>query len=855
MATFKRPIAGEAANLILSETFQGALVDVVNAYNRGELTKKPQDLRKQHVVMVKNQTAVTIEPGQALAVDQAMPAGGVPSASADMQVSYLHNPLVMGSAVVWHSNIGEFAVATQTIEAGQIGPAAFKPWGQVKADIGGVGDWLMHDPDAPEQFKLATGGIARVITFDTTTGQTVANFDEQQRLWRYELISDVDNLIGVAHLIDLGGNIYATANIRFTNSTKVAGDAGFCLHTGNDFDAIEAVATVGTEPTPRFRFRLKTDFDDTGVATAYVTDTFGAVTNPDGSPVALGDILTVHDPRKLFAHAIGADSLTGVQGTDPFFPAGGSVGYAVKTKQLKAYPSDPTDDQYPRWEVEQCTQIVDRMRVNIINHIDSQPTGELDETSGTPIKKRILYFDADEAILSRWPDVDYAPEWTPSGNPSWGFQIECMNPNRFSASDGWAIIERRVDRSRVEDATNVDTPYAANVAGLPEWHIVEVESMIARWIKVKWGGESTGFIYDTTSKAFAEGDDPSPALPALPYLFSDGSAIDDRIETAPGLAVDCLRVGEPGWAHWDPNEQKYYVIVTDSALYGAATDIYPVAEGTGATSPIGEFVDCSLTLRTLGPVKVFGSKPDCPAGQTDVAVPMDVTGIDVITSAGMSPGDPTQLCFQKTTVYVCSSIPGPAENCVDVCDPCEPGCCEYPPGTYTPGVSQADCIASGGTWTPGDCPEAGCYPCDFCDEGGLQYTLDGIQWDASVASGFAGRAVVDTAVWSAGASDCEATLTVEFETDEGLPNVSATAAVSLGMAGSIPACMGGLEIGLTWTPSTVFGVTLPTVMGQGFPSGCAGQYGFNNCGVLPTNPDFSGNWDLVCDISITECTP
>ena len=69
MTQFKRPVAGEPAELLVSAAFQSAVVDVVNAYQRGELTQKPQDLRKQTAVMLKNTTDSDILPGQALSVE------------------------------------------------------------------------------------------------------------------------------------------------------------------------------------------------------------------------------------------------------------------------------------------------------------------------------------------------------------------------------------------------------------------------------------------------------------------------------------------------------------------------------------------------------------------------------------------------------------------------------------------------------------------------------------------------------------------------------------------------------------------------------------------------------------------
>ena len=847
MSTFKKPLAGDPANLILSQSFQGALVDVVNAYNRGELTQKPQDLRKQNVVMVKNQTDDDIEPGQALSVDQTMPAG-----SADLLVSYLNNPLVYGSALTWHSNIAEFAIATQTIEAGLIGPASFKPWGRVKADINGAGDWLMHDPATPAQFKRSTGGVARVITADAATGQCVANFDEQQRLWRYQLTENVSNLIGIGNLIDLGGNVYAAnTSIRFTNSTKLAGDAGFCVHTGNYFDAIESAATIASAPTPRFRFRLKTDFDDTGVATAYVLDVFGNVTNPDGSPVELGDILTVHDPRKCFAHAVGADSLATIHAeADAFLPAGGSIGYAVKTEQLKATPNEPDDDQYPRWEVEQCTQTVQRMKVQIEGSLNStagvnetQPTGELAEAS-----KR-LFFNAPEAVLSRWPDVDYAPEWTPSTAQGYDWEIQVTNPHRFSAGDGWAIIERVVNRSRVEDASNVDTPYTANNPGTVEWQIVEVEKPIARWHQVKYGGASEGW---TPADIVAEGEDPV----TVSYKFDDMGALAGHVREAPGLSSGCLNDDEIGWAFWDPNEQYYNVIVTESALLGAPVTIQPVATGPNSTQPLAEFSGCDLILRQLGPVQVFGGKDNCQFSQSDFTATASLTSVDVITSAAMNPSDATQLCFQTSTIYVCETGTGPpVQNCVDVCDPCEPtGCCEYPPGTYTDGVTEAACQAQGGTWTAGDCPGDDCFGCSFCDTpgGGVTITLQQFSFDPGGSVSQGGLFTLSSMTQTSG---CTALATGYFTPLGGGTQTPATCTMTLQSDGSSPS---GYSIRCVWSPSQVYGCTLDADLYSGAqvpqPDPCSDVYGYAAGGVNPTNPP-EGNFWTAYEAATAPCTP
>lgn len=826
MSTFKKPLAGDPANLILSESFQGALVDVVNAYNRGELTKKPQDLRKQNVVMVKNETENDIEPGQALSVDQTLPSVG-----SGLLVSYLNNPLVYGSELEWHTNIAEFAIATQTILAGQIGPAAFKDWGRVKANTASEsdGDWLMHDPDDPKQFKRSTGGIAKVITADATTGECLANFDEQQRFWRYELTEDVSNLVGVGDLIDLDGNVYASnTNFRFTSNEQKIGTKGFCLHTGNNFDAVEA---VNEEQTPRIRFQLKTSFDDTGVAQAYVLDTFGNVTKNDGSPVRLFDILTVHDPRKCFAHAVGEDDLLHILAeVDPFFYTGGSVGYAVKTKQLKLSPESPTEDFYPRWEVEQCTQIVDKMKVRIYSVHDpsggntTQPTGEFGESSKT------LFFNADEAIVSRWPYVDFAPEWTASTNPDYDWEIECENPHKFSAGQGWAIIERVVSRSRVEDATNIYTPYSANTEASVEWHIVDVQNPIARWLQVEALGAEINPTWLYAQGDVAEGRPPN----SVSYRFNDNGSINDHIRTAPGLKTGCLNEGEIGWAFWDPNAQFYNVISTESALLGQPTGISPVIDAS--------FAGCDLVYTKLQGVQVFGGKQRCEFVQSPILTSPQLVSVDVVTSVSIDPEFPTQLCFGTGQVYVCDSLIDPSPTCYDICNPCYPppeGCCEYPPGTYTNGVTFDACEAQGGNWTPGECPTE-CPVCDLCATpgGGVNLNLQQFSFASGGVVVQGGTFNIQTTVQT---GSCTATVTGFFTPVGGGAQTPASCEMTLVADALSPS---GFAIDCVWSPAQVYNCTLDATLFGSFPGvdPCADSYGLASGGVDPANPPEGNSW-------------
>ena len=623
----------------------------------------------------------------------------------------------------------------------------------------------------------------------------------------------------------------------------------------------------------RIKFRLKEGFNDRGApvtaginAQAYVLDQWGC----DG--LALNTIVEVCDPRKCFAHAIGSDDLTGIQGIDPFLPAGGSIGYAVMTYDIDTSTTcdncgTPTSDCepancYPRWEVEQCTQVINKMRVTISRaQTGDVPTGELGEF------KKTLVVNPSESVVSQWPYVDYPPELVPPEGSRTYWSIEATNPHRFSAGDGWAIIERVRPNSRAEDAENVCVPYSPNTPPEDiEWQIVEVQNPIARWICAQYVNvaQSPGEEPDMRwqfSQSFQEGEHPLNV-----NYFPSGDALNAQVRTHPCLTIDCLDIDEPGVAFWDPNTQYYNVISTNSSLYGTAKQVEVVGQvDTGTTQdPLIKFGEssagedpCDLVYKKLEPIRVFGGNQLCPAVATDETADANLQPVSVVTGYTINPADPTAVCLNSTVIYVCASEPGPDLPCFDVCDPCDPtGCCEYPPGTYTDGVTQSDCDAQGGTWTAGDCPQEVCIECDLCTEPGIRFTNFALSW-SGVQTGngiYDGRAQLSTVSWAVD-TNCCAQLTVTLESDDPAINPQqVTATVCLNMAsGNCPNAM--FELNITWSQTTYAGATLPTTLCGGFSSGCAGDYGkYGGSGLYPSLPSVGGTWDEA-DISVASCTP
>ncbi len=609
----------------------------------------------------------------------------------------------------------------------------------------------------------------------------------------------------------------------------------------------------------RIRFRLKTSFNDQGYASAYVLDQWGC------NDLTLNTPVNVCDPRKLFAHAIGADTLTSIHNANPnntdFLHAGGSVGYAVMT-----YDIDPPEECdncltpesdcepancYPRWEVEQCTQIANKMKVQIdaLNGT-GKITGEL--IDGNDEGSKQLKFNPSNAFISHWPYVDYPPEITVPSEGS-DYKINVRNPHMFTALDGWAIIERVEYSSRLQNAANRCVPYSQGVTDQVEWHIVDVEKPIARWVCASFspsGSSGHSWLYVSSQ----EGYDPNSPN----YFAPEGSTVNEHILTHECLEIDCLENGQKGVGYWDSNGQNYQIISTNSSLYGEAKEIEAIARKVSdppSATPLLNYNDCDLEYEQMSPFKVFGANPQCPETQTPVVISPTLQPVEVVSGVDRAytctidgTVDPTiqsesecnnaggtwalsdQLCFTYNTVYVCQTTPVAEPECIDVC-------CDDPPDPP---------------------PPSECIDCTQCPEESIDFTSFALSWSA-VQSGnpggpFDGNHVEGTATWTQN-GDCCATLSVTLHSDDPLiPDAAVTATVCIQPAG---VCINSAwEITLAWSQPTFAGVTLPTTMCGGQNTTCAGDYGYNASSVIPTTPDngAGGSWGEA-DISITACTP
>ena len=261
--------------------------------------------------------------------------------------------------VVWPENCHKLVVAERPVLQDEIGPFAYNG-GAIVELTAGVGDHAFPDPADTTKMKQGSSGY-RILNL-VGSGRAVVDLAEPQNLWLYELTEAyTGGASGNGHILTLYDEQFSISptTINFEGDCKPdalqSGHKGYCIFADGAFWAIDQCGGGGSQ-TKRIRFVLENKFNDTGQALANVLDTFGT------TGLVRGDQVVVNDPRKLFAHAIGYQNINILPDpTNNVFQCGGSIGYAVWTEAPNIDP--PSEADYPRYEVEQCTQTVSKMKV------------------------------------------------------------------------------------------------------------------------------------------------------------------------------------------------------------------------------------------------------------------------------------------------------------------------------------------------------------------------------------------------------------------------------------------------------------------------------------------------------------
>lgn len=793
------------------------------------------------------------------------------------------NPFDLGDADVvemesfsagdWPQACERLLVPTKPIKGGEIGSVVYNGGALVKLSSGGLqGEAAFPDPANPTQMKTGTSGYQLVTRFVDDDGNQwgVVNLADTQPLWKFTTREAGTGSI-VSDIQTLRGETFGQGDVKFLAcfGALQAGVEGYCQYADGAFHAVEICGSSGPAATERrIKFRLKTSFNDTGQADALVINTYGS------AGVSPGDVVQVNDPQKLFAEAIGSDDLTVPPSS--VFPCGGSVGFAVITEmpvgsctvegsceistaqncadaggtfalgvdcngQPMTIPS--------RWEVEQCSQAVNRLLVSVYDHdgTHSKPTGE---TEPNPEPQVELYFNDAESILSRAPYTDYdlgirQNEWS---EVPYEYAIKADNPGRFSALPGSLVTLEAVPRQqRLQDGCNQTTPYASQNPEPARWQIIEVHKPLARWIRASYTGASgeTAWQYSNT---YAEGDNP------VSYFGDQPAALNGAIKTAPGLEGTCIETDEPGWAFWNPNSQEYFIVATTSSMYGTAKSVELVGQKAGTGGELIGFDGCDLEYKKSTPWLVFGDNEDCPVAVTTKRTSPTLYPVDVITGVTRV-GD--NLIVSRSTILTCQETPG-VDSYEYICCPDElVGCCLNYDGTYTPNVTQEACENPASGQSPGqwlgagvDCPDPPpeclyCSVCVNCD--GVILTAGTIQTGSHPDPNY----VQSTFTPTSAAMTAECTLTVQgIWTAQNRPDIPGTLTFTL-MAGQAS----GPWVKLDASPAVVnsFQVDNWELLGSGMTNPCDDGYGnFLGQGVNPLDQQ-DGNWDDL-NVDATCCT-
>ena len=783
------------------------------------------------------------------------------------------------SASDWPQACERLLVPTRPIKGGEIGPVVYNGGALVKLASGGFdGDCVFPDSANPAEMKTGTSGYQLVTRFtdESENEWGVVNLADTQPLWKFRTTeaTEAGTTTVPADIQTLRGQTFGQADVKLLAcfGALQASVEGYCHYADGAFHAVEICQSSGPAAQRRIKFRLKTSFSDTGQADALVINTYGT------AGVSPGDIVQVNDPQKLFAEAIGSDFVTIPPSS--VFPCGGSVGFAVLTDlpigactvEGSCAPGVTAQDcQYAggtfelgvdcngdpieipsRWEVEQCSQAVNRLLVSVYPHqgTHSQPTGETDPIPEDEVE---LYFSDAESILSRAPYTDYDLGIYPNpwSEVPYVYAVKADNPGRFSALPGSLVTLEAVPRTqRLQDGCNQTTPYNPQNPERTRWQITEVHSPLARWIRAKYvDGDSTENPWEYAD-TFAEGEDP------LMYFGGIPGALADAIKTAPGFEGTCIKKDEPGWAFWNPNTQEYYVVATKSAMYGTAKSVELVGQEVSEDSEeLIKFDGCDLKYKKSSSWFMFGDNGDkCPVEVTDEQTSPTLYPVEVITGVTRVGYN---LVVSKSTILTCQETPG-VDSYEYICCPEElVGCCLNYDGTYTPDVTQDACErpesgAPPGEWLgPGsECPQAECFYCEVCTvcEGVILQSTT-IKTASSPDPNFSESLFnIEAEVMTSG---CTLTLN-GYWTSPGMADVTGVLTMTL-----MPDDGNGPWVKLEASPATIYGFQVDgwKLLWSAYTHPCDDGYGTSfGQGVEPLNGQADHVWDEL-NADATCCTP
>lgn len=320
----------------------------------------------------------------------------------------------------------------------------------------------------------------------------------------------------------------------------------------------------------------------------------------------------------------------------------------------------------------------------------------LDECIGT-VSECLKKTDDDAAVvveindsLSMWSqyhNVDLPPEFSASTNT-----ITAKNTFNLDTCGQKKVRIRRIPDMLPSDPLACAVP-SGHTSTESNWHIIQVEEQIARWLKVRWTGNVWEPFGNTSAGNQAwDGCDP----------FSSSCVAPDIVD--PCGVPACIPDNTCGIANYNPEQHEYVVTATASALMGSPT----VRNIPVAIADAGALYPCALEV-TLQEVCLFQSDAD-PI--IDRVTPTYLT-VDVVTDATTAGSN---IYLNRATITTCSILTA-EPDVIDIC-PLLCACDQfYECCSAQCGCDQSECVcdwdeASESWVNTVPCPEG----CDCSDE-------------------------------------------------------------------------------------------------------------------------------------------
>ncbi|MEL6106677.1 MAG: hypothetical protein AAFU85_11590 [Planctomycetota bacterium] len=338
-------------------------------------------------------------------------------------------------------------------------------------------------------------------------------------------------------------------DVRQTGSEEITVGSRILLHVDpfGDLWVADSMAGGGNGQG-RIHFTTNAAIANRQVAVTIDLIEGGEAANPaDGSPLEVGDVITVNDMRNLFAEI-----------------QAGATGTAIWHEAISDDPGTPEDDsQEPHWSIEHCSLPIDEIRVYLTASLLKTDSGGTARCKVDNTASAVADGSEEEWIRSSWPRVDLPPELTEvddEGNTY--YTVDFENPHKkdaplvISGQRRCYVILRRVTGRNPSDPTaeHSDLPKSGDINNTIRWEVVDVEEQIAR-IAI---GTHPG------------GSHPVSAGGAEFVEYIDGKEATDK---APSIAWGC----EPPCAmqpscvigRYNPEANRYVLIATTSAVMGA----------------------------------------------------------------------------------------------------------------------------------------------------------------------------------------------------------------------------------------------------------------------------------------------